>query len=506
MTRKTRIIFAVIAGSVFCMHLSNIWRLETNPFTDLPNHLSEAYLFKALADPNNPLQSYYKNEITVVTPGTLHTIFCALFPDVETGNRVFYSLYMAVLLLGMVIVVHAAKGDVWIALLSMVFFYNFSTLWGFAGYTMGLALLLVAVAVLLKFNDQPTLFRAGTVCILMLLLYYCHILVFFFAVVAFAVIILRQKDFVSHHLLGLVALTPGVILSLLWISRSPSLYSSTHAFLLNYYQHEYTGSLIVRLYTILFIDNFLDAGRGWKLFSLAFSAPLLGGLAAGLLLRRGDPPGVHATTKVRRAAQWFLLVGALCFLFAPNRLPGWMYFFERFSVITLLGIIWLLSFVFQQRVLAFVRVCVVLIVVVHAGAWYQYFGQFREAAKPFQTLLYKNPDAAGRSLAAIIADYDFRGHPAFIHYQNYQLIWNGGAVTAKFAEYRFRLFGKRNPDVLPDYYEWVSSDTWAEALVGRYENMDLLLCHGSAAMGDTVERRGYDLLARSDGWMLYRRR
>lgn len=500
------IVLVITTCGVLSVHISNIWRLETYPFTDLPNHLSEAYLLRALSDSHEPLQSFYRNEVTIFIPGTLHIFFCALFQDVELGNRVFYTMYMIILLLGTVLLVLYVKGDVWVALLSMLFFYNFNTMWGFTSYTMGLGLLLVAVAVLLRFNEKPTLFRALAVGGLMVLLYYCHILIFFFALVAFIVMILAQKEFTHNHILGLIALAPGVILSLVWVNRSSSFSTSTPGFLLDYYHREYVGTMLLRLYKMLCRDNPIAAGREGDLFSLAFCLPLLGGLVGGLLSHKSNNLEGTRTSKARHSAQLFLIVSALCYLFAPDRLPGWAYFYERFSVIFLLGAIGVMSFVIPQKLLPLTRIGVAVMVIVHSGVWYKYFGEFDQVAKPFRTLLYKNPDAAGRSLGAIIADYDFRGTHAFIHYQNYQLIWNGGAVPTKFLEYRFRLFGKRNPEALPNYHEWVMNETWAEWLLGRYKNMDLLLCRGSAALGDTVARRGYDLLGRDEGWMLFRKK
>lgn len=494
-----------MACAAMVAHLSNIWRLETYPFTDLPNHLSEAYLFRVLSNPNDPLHSFYRNEITIFTPGTLQTVFCAQFHDVEVGNRVFYSIYMIVLLLGTVLLVRQVKGDLWIALLSTLLFYNFSTMFGFCTYTMALSLLLVAVMALLKFNAKPTLTRSLVLSGLVLLLYYCHILVFFFSLVVFAAIINLQRNFTRKHLFGIVALVPGVVIMFVWINNSASFRYSTFDFLSYYYREEYVETLAFRLSRIFSIDNPVVAGNGGELFSMAMSLPVFVGLIAGLVTHKSDASEEPGVKKARQSAELFLIVAILCYLFAPNRLPEWSYFYERFSVIFLLGTIWVLSFILPRKALPLARVCVAILVIVHSVVWYRYFSEFKVAAKPFRTLLYRNPDAVGRSLAAIIADHDFRGTSAFIHYQNYQLVWNGGVVPAKFLEYRFHLFGRRNPEVLPDYHEWesVARTGW---LVNKYKKMDLILCRGSDALGDSVASKGYELLQRDDEWMLFRKK
>ena len=502
MTKIAKLAFGFLALGAMLMHLSNIWRLQTYPFIDLPNHLSEAYLFRALSNPGDPLQRYYKDEVTIFTPGILHTVFCAQFRDVETGNRVFYSVYLVVMLLGMVLLVRQVKGDLWVALLSMLMLYNFSTMFGFAAYDMALGLLLVAAVSLLRFNAKPTSSRALVLGVLVLLLYYCHILVFFFALFAFTAIIIFQRGFTRKHLLGLLALVPGVIITFVWMSDSSSFQYSTLDFLLYYYHEEYVETLVFRLSRIFSIDNPIAAGNAGELFSMAMALPVFLGLIVGLILQKSDVSEEPGMKKARQSMEVFLIVAILCYLLAPNRLPEWSYFYERFSVVLLLGAIVVLSFVIPQKALPQARICIAILVIVHTVAWYLYFTDFNETAKPLRTLLYKNPEAVGRSLSAIIADHEFRGTSAFIHYQNYQLVWNGGVIPARFLEYRFHLFGKRSPDVLPDYHEWESTSR-AGWLVNQYKTMDLLLCHGSSALGDTVAARGYKLLQREDEWMLF---
>ncbi|MBM4045950.1 MAG: hypothetical protein FJ279_12605, partial [Planctomycetes bacterium] len=71
MNRNT-VLLVLFTTGILSVHLSNIWRLDTYPFTDLPNHLAEAYLFRVLPHADEPLREYYRVAATFFTPASLH--------------------------------------------------------------------------------------------------------------------------------------------------------------------------------------------------------------------------------------------------------------------------------------------------------------------------------------------------------------------------------------------------------------------------------------------------
>jgi hypothetical protein len=70
--KKATIFFWGASIVVVCIHLSNIRRLHTYPFTDLPNHLAEAYLIRTLIlKPNYPFGDCFRVDNAPYTPATL---------------------------------------------------------------------------------------------------------------------------------------------------------------------------------------------------------------------------------------------------------------------------------------------------------------------------------------------------------------------------------------------------------------------------------------------------
>ena len=90
------------------------------PFQDLPNHLAEATVFKLNMQTNDFLNGYYES-VPWYFPNTFHPVFCSLFPDVELGNKVFYFMYVVLLLVSMYLIVKELNGNTWYALLTILF-------------------------------------------------------------------------------------------------------------------------------------------------------------------------------------------------------------------------------------------------------------------------------------------------------------------------------------------------------------------------------------------------
>ncbi|MBM4080882.1 MAG: hypothetical protein FJ278_14350 [Planctomycetes bacterium] len=99
----------------------------------------------------------------------------------------------------------------------------------------------------------------------------------------------------------------------------------------------------------------------------------------------------------------------------------------------------------------------------------------------------------------------FRSTAAFIHYQNYQLIWNHGVVPTKITEYRFQMIQQQEQRRLPVYHEWLDAIGDYRRLLGGYKGMELMLCRGSDELLDALTESGYVLIARRDKWRLFRK-
>jgi len=505
MNKKT-LLFRMVAVVILATHLSNIWRLHTYPFTDLPNHLAEAYLLRTLTlNPSDPLGNYYQIAITPYTPTTLYAVFCALFPNVEFGNKVFYTLCILLMVGGMFLLIRAAKGDLWLALLAALFFYHLSTMWGLVGITVGVGLSLLAMVALVRYLEHPSPWFALWLALIALGVYYAHPVTWIFVVISVGVALLFYlKTDIKYRLLGISTLLPGIALFIFWKigAEYNQNYRPTLPFLVSYYRSEYLASIRNRLIELFLLDNnFLGIGHLSKIFALILTGPLVVGLLIMIFRQRANILNL-INSPSRFCGVIFLSISGICYLTLPNRLPAQHILFERFSVLVFLGVIWVGSFLVSGRLRMPVRGIVTLLLLLHTGLWFQYFQRFEQTAQPFRLLLYHNPDAQNRSLTAIIISRDFRGHPAFSHYQNYQIIWNHGPAVTGFVRARFRIIQERAEGILPYYFEEVArSKKFNQAMV-EYQDINLILTDSQDILKRINNFGVYQLIGQVDPWYL----
>jgi len=534
--KKFRLLFIILTAAILFVQISNIWRLDTLPFVDLPNHLAEAYLLRVLSAPDEPLKAFYRMDINFFTPGSLHAVFCSLFPDVEKGNKFFYTLYMMILVISMILLISMINGEIWAALLSALFLYNYSMMLGFAGFTMGIALVMLNMALLSQFLAKPSLARALSLTSLTLLLYYAHVLSFLFASTVILATVLSRRGFhVGHYLLGLSTLIPGLVLSGMWIGQSPAFGENSPliSFMTSYYSQEYLGSIPHRLIKILGNDNFRVApGTQGAIIGSLFILSLvivIAGLIWAALHSNGKDGNLWAHTRrmfenrtfffkskepvVTRSwchpgsvhtALVFILIAGLCYFILPDELPDQPVLYQRFSVFIFLGLVWITASLIPQNVRKPVLVFFALIVIAHSWVWFQYFSQFKETSQPFHDLLYNTTWSRGRTLSAIIEE-PVKGDKTFRHYQNYQLIWNHGPVSTRITDYRFRIIQPQRKDLPPPYHDSLYGEIEYNKLIDGYRDMELLLVYGPKALSAVSSHGGYVEIARRRDWALFRK-
>jgi len=504
MTRQHRV-FCAVATGLLAVHLSNIWRVPIYPFTDLPNHLAEAYLFRVLPNADEPLREHYRLDVTWYSPATLHAYFASRFDDVEFGTTVFYTLYLLVLPLSLVRLVSWARGEAWVALLSLLLLYNFSATWGFSGFTAGIALVLLALVVLVRYFTSPSLLSALALASVVILLYYAHVVLFGFAAAVILVAAISHKGLSPRNRgLCLATLLPAGALAAFWWVRFESLEpdQSVLSFLFEYYRHDYLRTLMSRAASLLNDNKRLAPRPFGSLLSLCFITPLL--LGAILVVGRDRMRSLFRSDNAsKHVACVFLALASACYLLLPDRLPGWWALYQRFTVLVLLGLIWVTATLVPPKRLNASRIVVIVLVVVHAGAWFQYFSAFKSATNPYRTLIARAPELTNQPAGAIIDDYNFRGYPVFFHFQNYQLVWNHGVVPSRITFFRSSLVRRQDGESV-EYMEWVAPERY-KALLDNYSPMPFLICHGAGALTYVGRDGRFSFVRRQGDWALLKR-
>lgn len=494
----------VVMAVLVAANLSNLWRTELLPFTDLPLHLAEATVLKLTWLNDQTIAPYFTARADLlILPNIGHAVFCALFDDVELGNRIAYSLYAISLPFMVLSLIRLVKGNDWFALLAVPLIFNYNTMWGFTGFTLAIPLALAIYRMNYSYLREPSQLKAGLLSILALAVYYTHVLVFLFIV---PLCVLSALDAVRGGLTGggyrrllyLASFAPAVLVMLLWVWTGPEFDTgqSLAAFLTSYYGSEYLASAPARFSNFFLKDHVWLAWGGWggiewgRSVALLYSLPVT--VPVALYLRPGSF-GRSSAFGERRAAALFTGFAALCYLLLPNRLPEQFLIFQRFSVFIFIGLICCGSFIVPDRVR---RQAAALIAVVFTVLAFQYFSGYREWAYGIQWVL-KGQDN-GRTLAAIIDDRDYRDSPSIIHYNNYHIVWNKGVAASLMVDARFGMVRRRaGTGDIPEYESWIRRDTDYGELLSRYSGMDLLLTHGAGP---------FDVTSGSDEWRLIRRR
>jgi hypothetical protein len=509
-------LFAASFASLVALHLVLVFTSRLFPFTDLPDHLAAATVARHIGEPGSPFAELYRVE-TGLRPNTAHMLFCALrtFPSVESANRALLALYAALLPLSVLLIIRKLGGNPWYSLLSFPLLYNYNASWGFMGFT--LASFLVLLFHRLFVIDGSALGssrRAALAALWLAGMYFVHILAALFALlVLFAGAPFAAKRSWRAPARCLLAALPLLILTLRWWhaenlgAADPGL----GRFLASYYRGEYLAGLADRRHLFVFDNYHLRDGWPGYAIALVFSLGIL--LAAGaayVIARRrlrastGDAAVENGRASSRRkiaGAAPLLVAALLCCLVLPNGIPRQPVLYERFSVFLFLGLVVAGGALAGRRLPRPAIAAFVALAILHGALWAEHFAAFNRENERFDAAFLRGPSGGGR-LAGLVYDYRFRGRPAYIHFPSYYTVWERGAATAKFADFRFGAV-RRLPGgaAIPHYLEWVGK---FGAYDGRYAGMELLLTRGVVPDGRALE--GFDHIRDSGKWSLFEKR
>ena len=125
-TSNRQTVFYLLFGALILLHVVLMWSARLYPFTDVPNHLGLATVYRHYDEPSNHFNELYALNLSL-KPNTLHLYFVSLriFPSVEFGNKVFYCLYVILFPLSMLFAIRRFGGNPWFAFLSFLFLYNY---------------------------------------------------------------------------------------------------------------------------------------------------------------------------------------------------------------------------------------------------------------------------------------------------------------------------------------------------------------------------------------------
>jgi len=470
------------------------------PFTDLPNHLSEATIFKYSDDPT--LATYY----TVVPgfyPNTFHTVFCALFPDVEWGNKVFFILYMALLLFSVYATVRRLGGNAWYGLLSIFFIYNYNTTWGFTGFTIAIPVTILLFYITLRDVGSKGYRYTLAAGLLLVLLYLMHAQVALLGMALYGLMLLygcwpQWKKMLAK---GLLALAPVVIMvSFWWWHRAGATQEeSTLSYLAAYYSRDYLPEFYRRFWLLAYDNMALQPGRLGQAIGGLFSLLLLVPLAMGGRKTFGEKNFWRQRQFVFPALFFALCLGAYFIL--PNELPGQGPLHERFCTLVFLSFIILASTLLRAMPSRKIAVFAIAASLVYTVLWSDYIMSFNRQTGDFNRKLLAGIQPE-KKLAGLMYQNKFRGREVYIHFPNYNLVWNRGITATKIIDYRFGVVrrGARGGEI-PFYEDWIG-DSYKVVPAYR-DSIQYLLQKGPSPLTPDGNTAHAQLLWQKGEWRLY---
>ncbi len=493
-----------VIGAVVLINALLLYSISLLPFIDLPNHLAEATIYK-YKDTDALLGTYYK-AVPWYYPNTFHTVFCSLFSSVEFGNKTFYLLYIASLLLATYGIIKELGGNLWYGLLTVLFLYNFNVIGGFTGFVIALPATFLLFYVLLLDARQERLHYKLSAALLLVLLYLMHAQMALFGLALYGCMMLYRYWGQYKKLLLSLLFIPLPVLAMVvfwWFNRAaaaPTEEGSTIAYLASYYKKHYLPEFLMRFRLAVF-DNF-SLQAGWKGLAIAgfiFILPFLPLLYYKVWKKAETKPFLHNHLIYSLI---FLGIGLGCYFILPSKLPGQAPLYERFSTVVILAVIITGSVLLKNRYSRGLVIFVLGASLISTVLWINHFYAFNKENKAFSPALLKGIEP-GAKLGGLMYDYRYRGRYTYLHFPNYFIVWNKGIAASKIIDYRFGVVqrGAKGAEI-PFYNEWIGRTYSVEKTYDT--TLHYLLVRGNAPTQPDLNLANFQLVKKEGPWQLYK--
>ena len=493
----TVIIIFLVANAIV------IFSARLLPFQDLPNHLAEATVFKLNMQTSDFLNGYYTS-VPWYFPNTFHPVFCSLFPDVEFGNKVFYYMYIVLLLVSVYLIIRELNGNSWYALLTILFIYNYNVTFGFSGFTIAIPTLLLFFYLLLLDARKEKIAYKIWAAFMLVLLFLMHAQVALLALVLYGFIMLYRYWGRFATLIVRAVFIPLPVLLMVfiwWFRRASEKEESTLDFLKSYYSTKYFQTLWERLRIIVF-DNFQlrEGMTGLILAAILFSLVFIPLIYFRPWRRLGDQHKFRRKEFVYPLI--FLITCLCCYAFLPNSLPGQSPLYERFSTVVILCFIILGSVLLKDVQSKWLRFYVLTAAVVSSALWFEYIYAFNQENREFRPALFEGMKPAER-LGGLIYDNSFRGRMLYLHFPSYYTVWKKGLAVSMMIDFRFGVVRRAEKGgSIPVYNEWIGVVYREEP---HYDStVEYHLVRGKAAVPNDRNIANFRPVKQAGEWFLYK--
>ena len=454
---KVNKFFLLLFVIFVAIHAGILLWMRIYPFVDLSFHLAAATIYRHIHDEGNQFSQYYYLD-TFLKPNTFHLWFCSLsiFPSVEFANKVYYTIYVLLFPLAIVLIIKHLKGNIWIALLALILLYNYSMVFGFAGYTMAMPSVMFCYYFFLKSIDSKSYWSIIMLAAWLVMLFFMHALVTLFCigVVSVGTIFIYRNE--RRKLwTRLLVIVPALIIIAYWWSTSQR-DSDMIGFLKEYYSTQYFPEIWKRI-NFLYYDNLvLFKGIAGNIAGTFFSMFIY--LPLGYVLTTQKEKIKNSLKDPQIVFAWMIfLFSAAGHLFLPPRIPDQEILFERFSVFESLGAIILISIYLPARHQRTIKVAVIFAVSLHCLLWVNFFIGFEKKTEAFTENIFPE-DTRNVRVASIIGDCFYQKMQSYIMFSDYYITWKKGIAVTSIIDYRFGSVRRKvDEHILPRFNHWMAN-------------------------------------------------
>lgn len=496
-------VFYAVFVALLCLHVILIVTARLYPFIDLPNHLTEATIYRHFEDGSNRFSSYFTLDL-FLKPNIFHMLFCSLpvFGSVEIANRIFFCLYAVLLPVSVLLLIVKLDGNRWFSLLSLLLLYNINVSWGFVGFVFAVPLVLLFMHSAIDFIEMGHWGAGLVAAMLLVLIFFVHVLAALFSLLVFLVYCILSGKQPVYIIERCAALAPAAALILFWWDAEGAAYRGLglERFLGDYYAHRYVQTLPGRLAMFYQDNRHLFAGGGGVAAGILFALCIIAPVLAAVVLRKVR--GRSGRSRPIRPALVFFCCSLACVLLLPRKIPQQHLLYERFLPVLYLSAILLGGCLLRGRLSRAAVIGICAACVLHFALWADYLVDFNRENRSF-TAEFMPPAEEGRTLAGLVWDYTYRGSPVYIHFPGYYTVWRRGIATTSVIDYRFGTVKRAvGLDELPKYLEWAGK---FEHYDDRYSNMDYILVRGDFPVREIDSLVDFTLRRTAGAWSLYER-
>lgn len=495
--------FYIILIGLILLHLVLFNSFRIYPFTDLPSHLAEATIYRYSGQPGNQFALYFPYELFPYF-NVFHIVFmgCPLFPSVEIGAKVFYSLYIILLPLSIFWLIRELKGDKWFALFSFLYLYNRNFFWGMSAFTFSMPVFFLLFLLILKHLRQDKIILATAVALTFLLLYSIHIITALFAVFVFFALVLSVYWTYPARMLakGIVTIP---LLGMLFIAARSKGDSHLASHLVNLYAKGQGINFGWRLKELLTFDNYFVLPRPFgDCIAIFFSICVLGTIILRFnsgLLRRPKVP-LPASLRVMYP---LLFCSLFCFLILPYKIPGHGAEYQRFSSFFFLSLIVFGSLGGIMQSTRRVKIGLCSLNLLYFLLWMNCLVAFERQNRGFDQNFFPD-DKRGKTLNALLYDSLYGNCPSYLHFPSYYIVWRRGIAATALTKYKYTILNGIASQRKPPYYlEFFTPD---DVLTGKDFDADYFLTRGKIYQPHkAIIDKQFTLLKTTGRWSLYKR-